>query len=1157
MLPFNVLDRHLNIHQSYLLEASAGTGKTFAIEHLTTRLLLEVSPGAAEPWVLSDLLIVTFTRMAVRDLRTRIHTALHSALECLRSGSQNAPDYLLAIQEAGEQAVDAACYRLRYALFEFDRAEIYTIHAFSSRMLALHGYMQPNGGDDLVFSPLKLRSVLYDALRTELIGTEFSPQQLARLIGYCGSFDDLVAALEKLVALARSIEPQPSFADALRELCTLHQGFRSHYPMLDRDKVIADFAFQAPSYKKLCDKKGNVKPDIREKVGRMAELLGAPCIDEVAFNELIKEGVALIDYLDPSQLMKKAKVPSPDALHYPDLTRYLRSYIAPIVQRSRHPPALLARLAALCQLHVQRYCDAEELCSYDVLLQKMRFHTADPVFASALRQRYKASIIDEFQDTDPCQWELVKNIFLEPQESRRLYLVGDPKQSIYAFRQADIYTYLAAASALGSQNRASLSVNYRSTPSLIGALNALLSAMSAEQFIPLPRIDSYLAYSPVTAGTSGSTPLTDEKASVQWWQVDAGPTSRLPLENIEEEYVFPRLVEELRLLQGQGVALNDCAALVSDRYQGQRLAIFCRRHHIDISWQRSFPLKSHPMLAAWAELLNALLQPKDFSAVKIALAGPFIGCQSYEIGLVDADEGVREAYFLKFAQLRRGFLEGGIAALLPLLWDMSWHGGEVSAAERLLAEEGGIERYNGAQQIAELLLAEEAKGISPYQLAMCIESWQVAGNAICPPIKNNSGVALNLLTVHASKGLEYGVVFAVGLMRRPPAPDLLVPRDGSLVAAFNAEDEAYLAHCQELDAEKMRQLYVAMTRAKWRLYLPVIFCPSRQPLAAATASPIELFASRICQPAASYRELYARIKNSDSTALNSFIEDRGADYSIAIEKLEAKRLSACDALSVTNRLADEPTLFQPSYSYHTVYSFTVLADRKEVKSSLCPPFDWHNAIKTPFTLPVGKESGLYLHNLLSAIPWHIVAQACSPSDLTEAVSSHLKAPHHKIWAEVWAKLVFNALRTCLWEGISLADPFCTCLWREVPFLLPHLESHPVQGMRQGDWLRGVIDAVVCFEGKYYIVEWKSHWLGPLIEDYGFEAMQKALDEGGYYLQSRIYAEALRRYLAGCGLVDFNKVFGGVFFLFPRGLDPEKNFSTGIFLDRVPSVRNAH
>ena len=174
--------------------------------------------------------------------------------------------------------------------------------------------------------------------------------------------------------------------------------------------------------------------------------------------------------------------------------------ILPIVDLALHPTKTLMRLARDCQQYAARSLNQEACFSPDKMLRRLQEALDTPEFLQAVRARYRAAIIDEFQDTDPIQWNIFKRVFVGHVEA--MCLVGDPKQSIYAFRSADIYTYLAAAAAVGEEKRQSLDTNYRSTSVLIDALNHLFAAPRGTGWLPLPRHRQMLHVPPVRAGSA-------------------------------------------------------------------------------------------------------------------------------------------------------------------------------------------------------------------------------------------------------------------------------------------------------------------------------------------------------------------------------------------------------------------------------------------------------------------------------------------------------------------------------------------------------------------------------------------------------------------------------------------------------------------------------
>ncbi len=177
MNTFNVLDRAVSVHKHYLLEASAGTGKTFSIENIVTRLLVE-----GKPITIDQILVVTFTRAAASDLRTRIRSHIDRTVGFLSSPGQECPDYVRSWIDAGDGVITKAKKRLERALFGFDQAPIFTIHGFCAKMLrryALEGKMglDTQCGEDAL-PATEMNAVIRDFFRTGVTLDAYSPAQL-------------------------------------------------------------------------------------------------------------------------------------------------------------------------------------------------------------------------------------------------------------------------------------------------------------------------------------------------------------------------------------------------------------------------------------------------------------------------------------------------------------------------------------------------------------------------------------------------------------------------------------------------------------------------------------------------------------------------------------------------------------------------------------------------------------------------------------------------------------------------------------------------------------------------------------------------------------------------------------------------------------------
>lgn len=1200
MKSFDILHRELDIHRNYLLEASAGTGKTFSIENIVVRLLLEKTP-----LLLEQILIVTFTRAATRDLRERVRSALsnaHSACVAALSGAapaENSADYLIPYLTAADGNTLAIAKRnLEQALFCYDQAQIFTIHGFCARMLAenpLASEMisrRKQGDEEFLLNAAVIVPIIRDFFRCELSTKDFSPQQLKILLK---DHDNEIESLER--ALSRVIASAPPILCSAPPFSASLELFRAAMLQIRQEAaptpegIMADFLLQAPFYKELCDRKRQPKAEVVAIIERFSKLFGKESWDTADFDQLLADQLFYLSALSPQQRGAKAP-PDQEQLRHPSLQASLERHMSAIVCQAASPTQLFARLAAACQRLLQRQLLRQQRHGPDMLLRSMGDALHNSAFVTEVRHRYKAAIIDEFQDTDPLQWQIFRTLFLAEEDEAagrwpgKIYLVGDPKQSIYAFRHADIYTYLAAAKALGEGHHATLDVNWRSTDDLVHALNTVFSESCAPALIPLPKADTFLPYRPVRSSSRPAFPFSDELGALHFF-VAEGKGEGGEQRSVEADYFFPFIAQQIcRLHTVDKLPMSAFAVLVADRYQGERFSAFCRRMNIPTAAQRSLSLADSPAVSGVCELLRGIIHPGDESCWRKALGSPLIGWGNGDLKKLD-DELQRTRLTEAWHRLRWTLFDRGFAPFLEELLASHWHGdsdgggdgGGDDVATRLLVQEGGERLLADLLHVGELLTAwQYNEGLTPDKLLRRLEQlFQDELQHESEALRKRGDPAddaVQIVTVHASKGLEFDVVFALGLTKQPPQPSLLIPDPGDstgpakmrLIAAASRDEEIYQRYCDEIDAEKMRQLYVAMTRAKQRLYVPAaLIRPKSGKLERGSAAAMELFVARLGRPAAAgVAELYQRIAAPDAAFLYAFLESCRENASISFTRLNEAQLTLPEPLE--GKEGDAAAMVAPSSLKTAIiprflHSFTSLAKRgggsyEEREGLGGAPNKMECSEKSVHTLPSGTALGNLLHSLLEEISFAAVRQAGEAAALLPWVCRKLQ--HTPFSGAGWdapiAELLFNALHTPLHphgsQPFSLAEVDEACTFREMPFLFPCdalAPSTDVSSVSSEDMTQGFIDLFFSHAGRYYLIDWKSNWLGPAQHCYNREALACAMAENGYTLQASLYCEAARRFLSAAEPYrSFDECFGGIFYLFLRGIDPAKDPACGIF-----------
>ncbi|HEV8051351.1 MAG TPA: UvrD-helicase domain-containing protein, partial [Parachlamydiaceae bacterium] len=310
MTAFNVLDRAELMHRHMLLEASAGTGKTFAIENIVVRLLLEAN-GDAEPLLIENILVVTFTKIAARELKERIHSNLEKSLCFLKeflSGtdvSGRCPDYLLAHIEAGEEAVHKARKAIECALFSFDKAQIFTIHGFCWRMLKNYAIeaeigLEAGSREDQSLSVTRQLQVVRDFLRCELLPSVYSPGQLKIIKEkFKGDSEKLQSGLLNQVNRGIDIEAAPPFSEYLAAFQEKMKSLRKDFGF-ESSKIIEDFHSLAPCYTGLADTSKKIKPENLAKAIRFSELFDKEEWQVEDLDVLVEDGLFFCECFDAS-----------------------------------------------------------------------------------------------------------------------------------------------------------------------------------------------------------------------------------------------------------------------------------------------------------------------------------------------------------------------------------------------------------------------------------------------------------------------------------------------------------------------------------------------------------------------------------------------------------------------------------------------------------------------------------------------------------------------------------------------------------------------------------------------------------------------------------------------------------------------------------------
>lgn len=791
-----------------LLEASAGTGKTFALAHLVLRLLSEGEP----PLQVEQLLVVTFTEAAAAELRDRIARRLQEALQQLDPSSDpSSTDEPLAQWRAawGAEPPAALRGRLLLALEQLDRADITTIHGFCRRTLQRQALEAGLGPAVALENQARERraELVHDYWRRQVL-----PLPAGLLAGlqrrqiHPDALAELLASLDGDPAL--SLEPLPAGLSAESDLSAQLEPFWQQrwqaFLALWReraDDLESDLAAAAAELKSLGlpyrPYRLKPKPDKLQRLNAWIEALppesGAP-----SYRELLEQD-ELKSYFHPGPFCKVAT-----AAHGPGVSLPQRPLLEAIAALVDGPAELLLlHFAHWGRAELARRRERSGEMGFGQLLEQLD-PGEDPAAPSplleAVANRYRAALIDEFQDTDPLQWRILERAFGQRPCRHLLVMVGDPKQAIYRFRGGELATYRQAAAQ--AHERYGLIQNRRSSAALVAGLNALMAPGLQRSQLPVPAVEARANKPPL--------PLPPTEAPLQLLAVDP----------VQLDSQIAGLCQQLL---EQGLQAGDLCLLVSRHSQAESLRAALERRQLPSRLVSRGDVFESAGAAALQRLLDALAQPGDPGRQRLLAASALLGWSAAEIAAAAPEHWDQLAGELSHwaQQLPRLGLTGVL--------------GELLAAEGLARLSLRGRALADLQQAAELVQEQmHSQGLAPLAAADWLrnlrlqEQRDTPDDHLCRSDAAESAIAV--VTVHRSKGLEYPVVICPYLWKAPrpsrrlgrrwlppgasrPRLDLhLSPHWGTGLSAAAQDLEAQLQEAERL-------AYVACTRAQHRLVL--------------------------------------------------------------------------------------------------------------------------------------------------------------------------------------------------------------------------------------------------------------------------------------------------------------------------------------------------
>ena len=1145
------------LHGSRLIEASAGTGKTFTIAGLYLRLLLghgSSSTRHASPLTVDQILVVTFTEAATAELKDRIRSRIHSARLAFSRGESDDPviaPLLIDIQDH-----QAASEILLQAERQIDEAAIFTIHGFCQRVLKQNAFESGSRfQNEFITDETRIKAqVVADYWRQHFYCLPIAiAAEIRRIWG---------APNELLSDIGRYLTGYPvSLSHQAREqsLLELHQNNLARI-----DELKAAWRLAEPDLLKLISESDiNKRSYSKKSLPIWLEGITAWATSETDNYDYPEK---LEKFSQKTLNEKTSKGTAPVHPVFNQIDDFLANPIgfkAPIIAH-----AIQYCRTRLAELKLQR-----QWLSFDDLLSNLSIaldNDESQQLVKKIRELYPVAMIDEFQDTDPLQYSIFSRIYHQ-QDTLGLFMIGDPKQAIYAFRGADIFTYIKARHQVNSHF--TLGTNWRSSAEMVQAVNQIFSG-SSSPFI----YDQDIPFLPVQPrpGADSSFWMIDGKKqpALTFWLNGDNETPISKGEYIESmasasaNHIQTILMGSQRAQahfhngdQKKAIKASDIAVLVRTGSEAQKIkAALSERGIASVYLSNRESVFSSQVAQDIQRLLQGVLTSDNERALRACLASELFALSASELDSLNNDESIWDGIIHEFKGYRQVWSRRGV---LPMLRNVI---SKRHIAERLLEEQNGERVLTDLMHIGELLQQASQDLESDYGLlrwlAQAIDDVQNGhggGDDQIQRLESERNL-VQIVTIHKSKGLEYELVFLPFVFAHRAAVEAKYysPEHDRHILDISAHDASLQQADKERLAEDLRLLYVALTRSVYGTFVGA--APLKNGRSNKEPTGIHLGAmGYLLQDGkeGSVADLVEALRRHEQSfiAVSDLPLDHETPY-IANEQEIQNLLSGSLSHEIDRhwRISSYSGLVkQGGHTFDDNLGTLQYLDVDSFGDEMQPEnIELERSI---FSFPKGARPGTFLHTLFEEIEFTLPAKS---EENTNIIIELLESEQMEVeWLPILQNLVDTVLSTPL-DGKNLRLNQIPAPQRlvEMEFLLPIkvlsapslnriVHRHDMLSAKAGElgfqntkgMLKGFIDLVFEYQGKYYVLDWKSNYLGDHVDHYQTSSIHSAMADHRYDFQYQIYALALHRFLATrIANYDYQQHFGGVFYLFLRGMD---------------------
>lgn len=1186
----------MDLTQNALIEASAGTGKTFTITTLYLRAMLGLRVDGAEisPLTVDQILVVTFTDAATQELKGRIREKLVEAQSAMVAPDNASPIVGAVIKEfvnsnlarsdveTEEQALRIGYHLLQKGIELIDEAAIYTIHGFCHKILQRFA-LETNSSFEVNFemdaTNYHMQAVI-DFWRKYVMPLQ--QIEFDYFASYWKTPEAFYSELQRVLFKPIQIVPNTTEKDYLAQIQQYQKllgELKNHWKNSDFSSVLVNSGLKKNlnQFKKItilnewleCT---DLEPNFDSKVNWMlwnSESLHDPSKYSAKKTPIEHE---IIDKIDEICVLQDRLLPAGFKSYWIEKAK---TYVENRVKQNK--------------------VDSQVIFPDDLLLDVSNALNGNThgELVNKLRADFPLAFIDEFQDTDPVQYDIFHSIYGNSSDAN-MVLIGDPKQAIYKFRGADIYTYIEAKKDIDTSNHYTLDTNWRSHPDLIRAVNqCFLLSDNVFQQTEIPFVE-------VSAGQVGQNQLL----------IDGKPTSVMSFTHLQPEVDQDDLpsdvanhhlatecanqIKQLLSLSQQGRAViqrqkgmtpvtsADISILVRNRRQAKWLKQALAFQGIDSVFLSRDSLFGSELAKDLLRLFLAFDSPSNEKRLRAAVATSFFSYTDEELINLFSDSHSLDSKWNEtvsvFHECHLLWRQGRVSAAINALIEYTncihrWLEQDLIHSERMVTDlrhlievvqEKAVE-LSGQQKIIKWLQNQiqqsENSASSSEQMQLRLES-------------DEQLIQIN--TFHASKGLEYPIVYLPYLMDFSAAKEAIFhsTQTGLSLRSDNRKQELQIAEHERL-LEDIRLLYVAMTRAELALNMFVY-------------APTEGRSKKACLHQTAIGQLIPSLVDysSDNEALADFcsriqgLTSQNREDVVSYQAYELSFISATSQTLAKQTLAIEQsqTLVLQNIKNQIrndwqVLSYSSLAHQSSTHYDT--DLNWYSGLsdeggaqkvdnidieqlKTPFSFPKGANAGSCLHWILEQLDFTqpVIEQKTFVEQGLQKFNIDLA------WVDITVDWISSILNTPI-SHFSLAHLTNQQKLVEMEFyfdfsrldskvlgnalLMAGFESAFVYGFEfESGVMKGFIDLTFEYDGRFYVADYKSNYLGSQLDDYLHRGMQEAMSDHNYYLQALIYTLALHRFLKmTIPSYQYNEHVGGAMYLFLRGMQSSKE-SYGVY-----------